>query len=585
MDHGESRSQSWDALDSPVSAFLSYLVLLGGLITIGLAAYMVLISYSSLPYSDGWTQIFVVARGENPLSASWLWHQHNEHRLVLPKLLLVADLRLFQARQIFLLGSIFTIQLLHWLLLGWSMSRLGGWRGSRWRSGAGLAAFCLFCPSQWENLVWGFQTCFVLPGLFATLSFVGLLLCWRASQNRDRGGGWKFLALSMVAALGATYSLASGNLLWPILVVAAVLLRLRLAAVLSYCVTGAVSTALYFHGYIRPLQNSDPAASIRSPLKLIEYLTAYFGSSWVRQNVGLAVCLGAAGVVLAFVFCSRWRRCVADAEVFSVQLILILLYCTGTGFLTALGRMSSGDMQAFSSRYQTVALMFWCGLGLLLLSVPAVKAMRVSIVVVQLLLLVVMARGAVLARFPLRHAREHAFQLDAASAALILQVNDRRQLEHAFPLADYVSAAAPFMREKRLSIFAGGVGPTLGERLDSAFRLASSDDCVGAVQSAERIGDDAAQDLRITGWAWDRKRQRPPRQIVAAADGVVVGLGAMGDWRPTVRAVHPYLKTSFIGFTGYVKGMKPSAPVTVYAVLDRNQPQVCPIANLGPGVP
>jgi len=66
---------------------------------------------------------------------------------------------------------------------------------------------------------------------------------------------------------------------------------------------------------------------------------------------------------------------------------------------------------------------------------------------------------------------------------------------------------------------------------------------------------------------------------------VVVGLGAMGDWRPTVRAVHPYLKTSFIGFTGYVKGMKPSAPVTVYAVLDRNQPQVCPIANLGPGVP
>src|SRR5271157_3207711 len=147
-------SGSGASLQSRALTALSCLILLGGIITMGIAAHTVLSSYSSLPYSDGWAQISVVANGENPLSLAWLWRQHNEHRLLIPKLFLATDLRLFQARQVLLLTSIFAIQFLHWMLLGWSMAVLGGWRGSLWRSGAGLAAFCLFCPSQWENLVW-----------------------------------------------------------------------------------------------------------------------------------------------------------------------------------------------------------------------------------------------------------------------------------------------------------------------------------------------------------------------------------------------------------------------------------------------
>ena len=85
---------------------------------------------------------------------------------MIPKLFLVVDLRLFQATQVFLLTSILVIQFLHLTLLGWSMQVLGGWRGDVWRTGIGIAAFCLFCPSQWFNFVLGLQVNFVLLGLF-----------------------------------------------------------------------------------------------------------------------------------------------------------------------------------------------------------------------------------------------------------------------------------------------------------------------------------------------------------------------------------------------------------------------------------
>jgi hypothetical protein len=121
----------------------SYAILLGGLATIGFSAYLVVVSYSSLPYWDGWTQVSYAAHGGNPFTLDWLWKQHNEHRMPIPKLFLLADLRWFHARQVFLLASIFVIQLLQLWLLAWSMRVLGGWRGALWRTGIGLVAFCM----------------------------------------------------------------------------------------------------------------------------------------------------------------------------------------------------------------------------------------------------------------------------------------------------------------------------------------------------------------------------------------------------------------------------------------------------------
>ena len=228
------------------------------------------------------------------MNPAWLWVQHSEHRLIIPKIFLAIDLSLFRVTKNFYWQAS-AIQLLHLILLAWSMRVLGGWRGAVWRTGAGLAAFCLFCPTQWENFTWGFQVCFVLPGLFATLSFVGLLMYWMDSRHPDRQRSWLWLAASNLAALGATYSLANGTLLWPILIAAAILLRLKLPATLSFVVAGTVSTALYFFHYLRPPWHADPLSSLGQPIGLVKYLAGYFGS-----------CHGSAGTSIWADF-SDWR--------------------------------------------------------------------------------------------------------------------------------------------------------------------------------------------------------------------------------------------------------------------------------------
>ncbi len=563
------------------ASVFSYLILLGGMLTIVVTLRMVMLSYTSLPVWDGWAQIAAAKDGAGPLSFSWLWAQHNEHRLLIPKLFLLADLSWDHARQTFLLASIMVVQLLHWVVLSWSMRRLGNWRGTLWRSGAGLAVFCLFCPSQWENFVTGFQTCFVLPGLFATVAFASLLLYWGelpAGSSHRRSEKW--LLLSLLATLGANYSLASGNLLWPVLVVAALLLRLPIAAVLSYALTGAVSIALYFHNYTRPLQHADPLASLHAPLTLLQYLSAYFGSSWVHTNLRRAEFIGALGLLLAAAAIVRLWSYIRAHRSFAVLLVFSIAFCIASGLITGTGRLNLGLMQAFSSRYQTVALVFWCCLGLLLFCWTSNRRTPTAFVVAQACLLVVMGMSAAKARSPLAAVRQRRFEAEVAGTALLAGANDSSTLIRIHPDPQYVIDMLPVMREQHLSIFSTPLASQLGRPLPSLYAVAP-DECSGALESVLAIeGVNGA--LRISGWAWDRKDKRPASRVVAAAGGVIVGLAPVGDFRPKTRAANR-LRSSYIGFKGYVRETQPVGEATLYAILDEKKPVACPFAHLATG--
>ena len=554
---------------SHAAEILSYVILVGGLGTIGMSAYMVAVSYSALPYWDGWTQI-EYAHQPHPALWDWLWAQHNEHRLLIPNLFLLTDLRWFGARQEFLLISIFGVQLLHLLLLSWSMHVLGGWHGAVWRTGTGLAAFCLFCPSQWENLVWGFQTCFVLPGLFATLSFIGLVLYWTRSRA-------KYLVLCIAAALGATYSLSSGNLLGPLLVLAAVLLRLRLAALVTLVVAGTISASVYLYDYV-----PTHAMSTRPTLgRALQYLAVYFGSAWVPSSVPLAELIGIVGLASTLFLLFWLRRYVKVRRPFSVELALTLLFCVGTALITAMARAGFGLSHAFTSRYQTVSLLFWCCLGLVLLSLsaPTGRGREVVLFSTQLTLLAIMAVAAKSSQTPVIRARVHGFQQNAAAAALVVGMPDFGQLRWVSPDPDNVLALAPSMREQHLSVFSGREPRWLGKPLDSTFTVVSPGGCTGRIETSTAVTDTGPRSLRITGWAWDY-RDRPPSEIVITTNGIINGLGAVGDWRPG--KLGSSWAANFTGYTGYVRDVQESSLVQVYAVL-RDKRSACYLAMLGPG--
>jgi hypothetical protein len=568
------------------SVVLSYAILLAGLLTMVAAIYMVIASYSSLPSTDGWEQIDIALRGVDPLSPAWLWAQHNEHRMVIPKLFLAADLLLFRARQKLLLSGILATQFLLLMLLAWSMRVLGGWRGTVWRTGVGIAAFCLFWPTQWENLVIGFSICFILLGLFATSSLVELVLYWKHCERQPADPrAWVYLLLSIVGALGATYSLANGNLLWPLLAAAALLLRLRRAAVLSLLVTGTVSTVLYLHNYHRPLGHSNPASSIQTPLEIFQYIATYFGSPWVRHDVRLATCIGVAGLAAAFfvLFCSRGY--VRAGRPWPVLLVLILAFCLGTAFITSLGRLNFGIRQAFASRYHTLALLFWCCLGLLLLISESVTAnKRTRFLIVQMCVLTIIVWSSHITRNDVRGVRLRGFQINVAATALFVGAYDEVQFaKAAITNPGAVSAEAQFMQENGLSAYADHAYTQLGKPLESVYALASPSECTGLVESMFTVAASGqSHAIRVAGWAWDRERRRPPSAIVITEDGIITGLGAIGEWRPVTLVDNRRIKDGYIGFAGYAQVVKPDTPVKIYAILRGSPQSACYFATAEP---
>lgn len=584
LDSQEART-SW-AVD-----FLSYIILVGGLAAVGLAAYMVVVTFSSLPAWDGWIEIHFEADRANQSTLAWLWNQHYEHRLVIPKLLLLVDLCWFHATQAFLLVSIFVIQLLHLLVLGWSMRVLGGWRGAVWRTGFGLAAFCLFCLSQWENLTWGFQTCFVLSGLFATLAFLGLILYWMRSREARRGS-WKYLLLSIAAALGATYSLSNGNLVWPLWLGGALLLRLRRPVATAVFLVGAASTTLYLNDYVHP---STTFFSPQIVSTLFRYLATYFGSSWVQSTrdifrlpestIRWAESIGTAGLVLFVFLLLKLRSYVRLPCPFCIQLILTLLFCVGTGMVTALGRFFLGVGQAFASRYQTVSMLFWCCLALLCLAalLPSGRSRRNDFLLpMQVVLLSSLLFSSCLAGTTLTHARIQGFQRNVAAMALLTGVHDAKQLRWADYHPDNVLSLLPYLERERLSVFSGSQFTLLGKTVNSVSSSTSSNDCLGEVESVTEITTAWPRSFRVTGWAWDTKDRRPPAEVVIAVDGIITGLGAVGDWRPEQETDNARITSHFTGFAGYVRDVPKSSAVEIYAVLRKPQLIVCHIATFMP---
>lgn len=575
-------------LDSPLSVWLSYALLVAGLGAGVASAYIVISTYSPLPHWDEWALFDHLATGKG-WSPAWLWAQHNEHRILIPKIFFLIDVQLFHGRQIFLLASIFAIQLLQAALLSFSLWTLGGLRGSAWRAGTGLIAYCILCPTQQENLIWGFQLQFVVPAAMATLAVLSLLLCCRESAARTRA---LFFLLAIAAATLATWSLANGMLLWAVLLLAAVLLRMRRPALPALAVCAVTNVGLYLYRYHRPSPQSG-ALHITSIAEILRFILVYFGSTFIRHSAGsMALAVGAVGICAALwilVFAIRHCRTIPQStdvphsgreSRLLLELALLMLFCLATATITAFGRLHLGLEQATASRYQTFALLFWCCLGLVLL-VPASKNAAQLKMLCACLLALMLGFGTQV-RLPLIDAQWRQLRLKMISLALLTGVRDPAVLADAYPDPRVVLRAAEYMRNNRLSIFGGDLYAQLGQPLNAVYGLRPGSGCAGYVTSSQVLPAEQGQGLRLTGFAWDRELHRPARAIVAVVDGRISGVGASVSIPLNSAAATPSSDATRFGWLTFVGDMHPATMSELYAVVGKNAAEVCPFAQTSP---
>ncbi|MEL7060527.1 MAG: hypothetical protein AAGN46_10920 [Acidobacteriota bacterium] len=327
-----------------------------------------------LPHWDQFEMVpLFQALADGRLGWHQLWAPHNEHRLLLPKAIMLGMGHLTRwnlwwelALNIILaLGAlgIFGQLLLRDLRMDDAQQPAG------WRAWAALpiASMLIFSPLQWENWIWGWQIQIFLAALltFATVAILA----------RDDGGSWRRLGAAASTTLAAGCSFGSSLFLWPAalpLVVAGprdVSNGRRLARGVIWCVVAVVFGMVYLQDIARdspPIE--DPVAATKL---VVSYVAIYLGKAiigfygWqsLHGGVGLAACTA----ILAFLRLDQaWRSAHRNAWLrAALPYATFLAFATLVALATASGRAHLGLEQALSSRYNTLANFFWLGaLGL-----------------------------------------------------------------------------------------------------------------------------------------------------------------------------------------------------------------------------
>src|SRR6185437_13582170 len=170
-------------LKAPGSSARGSIIWVSGIAVALISVALTIRCYTPCPFGDEWFFIDAVARGSGPTSWQWLWSQHNEHRLVITRLLVWLDLAAFHGKNVSLFIETYLGLGLEWTAVCYMLERSTSFPVPLRRTLQGLFAFCVFHPNQSENLTWAFQVSFVLAFAIATVALLSVAffaqLRWR----------------------------------------------------------------------------------------------------------------------------------------------------------------------------------------------------------------------------------------------------------------------------------------------------------------------------------------------------------------------------------------------------------------------
>jgi hypothetical protein len=326
----------------------------------------------NIAFMDDWQFVPLLEKAKDgTLTFQELFAPHDEHRLLLPRIIIIAamfatggDYRA-QSYITFAVVAVVSVCIL------WLMIRLNGSRRTvllAW----GLANVALFSPIQFHNWLWPMQFAYFLPYTFLALCFCALYLRIPALP--------KFV-MATAFALAGNFSFVQGNLIWPavlplILFAPGVLAKgARRSFAMAWIVLGALAVALYFWGLQRNSAAPDYAYGHKgipptmSTLRLLHeqpantifrmglFILGMFGNSVSRgfpvpSNLVFSQICGSLVLVMAAIgLVVAWRRGLFLDRALPWACLLLFTFLTAA--FVCVGRVWRGDAQPLTPRYTT----------------------------------------------------------------------------------------------------------------------------------------------------------------------------------------------------------------------------------------
>ena len=525
-----------------------------GLATVASCAFAVFIAvdsvrtvariFSPLPWFDAWATFELLKvwtdHAASPLAI--LFAQHNEHRILVPRLLFFADVFGFHGLGQIGVIAIFLVQMLHAALFMWALSTARPIASGRWAVG-GVVVAMMFGLGQAENFSSAFQFTFV--GVFAAATASFLLFARAATRPVERG--WT-LALSFAAALVSAFTMANGIVAAFVLVAMALLARQGWRVTLACAVWAVAISIVYLHGYESVEESSRPIDALAQPVAFVSYAAIYLGSVLGSSRAG-AGALGCIGIVAALAATIRVGLA-RQVRPTSLMLVGVMLFVGASAAITASGRINYSLQQALSSRYVTASVTFWCAQLCFWWTDPPVWpagkthgawASRTAVGILGILLVAAIGEAQSAAKPALW---TQGFLENDASNLLLLGLDDPTVIGRTAWSDVDVQNLMPLLRERGLSIFGGPDAGTFGAPLSLKGVLAAPGTCTGAITTAVSDPGLGADGARVSGQAWNRAERRQVRRVLLTNErGIVVGLASSGipgrapsEWRGYVVA-------------------------------------------------
>jgi hypothetical protein len=434
-------------------------------LALGAAAFVLTIG-TNAPYADEWE--FVPALVGQERALPWLWRQHNEHRLPLPR---AVFLTLFKITHDFRAGMLLQVAMLAALAL-YLMRLAAKLRGAPHWADA-FFPISLLHVGHWENFLMGYQVCFALFCVLATgIAVLALRMTPQSAFRRGAAAGVLLMLLALTG--GSGLAVVPPVAAWLCFVAFSVWragAKGRAALLLLLALLPVAYLGAYFVGYEKP--PGHPELS-RDPLAVLrvagEVLAMAFGigvaGAWWAAAAGV-VALGAATLVRLLAHSKE------PAERLSVAgLVAVAVGVAGVALAIGVGRGGWGAGMGLWSRYSllvwpllALAYLAWVKLGAGRPLSGGAKWVPVGLCVAAALAFPGNTGTGILNGAALK-GEYAAVEADAASGMTPGQVADaeeRRRQRHPEATAAVLQReravrGIPMLRDARVGIFARGAG-------------------------------------------------------------------------------------------------------------------------------
>ena len=453
----------------------------------------------NVPYWDEWVMVSLLRHYHaHTLTFNDLFAQCNEHRMFFPKLVMVGILLAsnfnvvveMYATQLLFLGML--IALVCVLARKFKLKETFVYLP--------LFSFLIFSFGQNQNMLMGYQLCFVMVAFFSLLTFYFIE---RVNCDSETSQKTAHFILAASCATIASFSSGMGLLTW---IVSGAQLFInygtkKIKLIVIWLLLALCEVAIYFTGYVKASAHPSLLTVLSSPVLFIKYCLVAIGSVLVAAP-GWSEWMGLFTILLLLVPVIYTLKGEIKLPRISFWMALIL-FGLGTIMVIAIGRFGLGVGQARSSRYVTISTFIYIGLlGILLEQAIVLKnafAGKAKNIFVVLLLV-----GIIWNFFDgLKTGSGEKRDREYAAYVLTDFENQPDQViaKSIHPSADYVKSEAPFLKDKQYSVFANANTDLRNMKRQSGAAF------VGFDKSSVSIitPDGPKKYLSITGWAFDKE--------------------------------------------------------------------------------